>query len=57
MLHINNQKIEGQTMIIFSKNLLKLSTVSSMGIYALGGESSVCPAMEKFSSSLKKESN
>jgi putative transposase len=40
-----------------SKNLEKLSTVSSTGIYALGDGSSVCPAMDKSSPSLKKESN
>ena len=40
-----------------SMNLLKLSTVSSTGIYALGDGSSVCPAMDKSSPSLKKESN
>ena len=40
-----------------SKNLLKLSTVSSTGINALGDGSSVCPVMDKSSPSLKKESN
>jgi putative transposase len=40
-----------------SKTLLKLSTVSSTGINALGDGSSVCPAMDKSSPSLKKESN
>lgn len=40
-----------------SKNLLKLSTVSSTGNYALGDGSSVCPVMDKSSPSLKKESN
>ena len=40
-----------------SKNLEKLSTVSSTGIYALGDGSSVCPSMDKSSPSLKKESN
>lgn len=38
-----------------SKNLLKLSTVSSTGNYALGDGSSVCEI--KYSPSLKKESN
>ena len=40
-----------------SKNLLKLSTVSSTGINALGDGSSNCSAANDFSPSLKKESN
>ena len=40
-----------------SKNLLKLSTVSSTGIHALGDGSSNCSAANDFSPSLKKESN
>jgi putative transposase len=40
-----------------SKNLLKLCSVSSTRNYALGDGSSVCPAMDKSSPSLKKESN
>jgi len=40
-----------------SKNLLKFSTVSSTGNYALGDGSSDCSATNNFSPSLKKESN
>jgi putative transposase len=40
-----------------SKNLLKLCTASSAGIYAFGDGSPVCSAMDKSSPSLKKESN
>ena len=40
-----------------SKNLLKLCTASSAGNHAFGDGSSVCPAMDKPSPSLKKESN
>lgn len=40
-----------------SKNLLKLSTVSSTENYALGDGSSNCSATNDFSPSLKKESN
>lgn len=40
-----------------SKNLLKLSTVSSTGIHALGDGSSNCSVTNDFSPSLKKESN
>jgi len=40
-----------------SKNLLKLSTVSSTGNYALGDGSSDCSSTNDFSPSLKKESN
>ena len=40
-----------------SKNLLKLSTVSSTGNYALGDGSSDCSVTNDFSPSLKKESN